>query len=191
MNLKCVAARETRNVNLRSGEQFSDEFLALAGAPMVPALDFGDTAYGQSIALIEWLDIVHPHPRLIPEAPEDALAVRELALSIACDIHPLNTPRVLKHLTEPMGHTEEMRKQWYAHWVHEGFTTLEGKLSKHEGRGPFCVGQDPTLADICLVPQVLNARRFGVNIDGYHRINAIDAHCRSLAAFQTAAPKTD
>lgn len=191
MNLKGVVTHSTRGVNLRTGEQFADAFRALTGAPMVPALDFGEAAYGQSIALIEWLDAVYPTPRLIPETPDEALAVRELALSIACDIHPLNTPRILKRLTGPMEQTEESRKEWYAHWVREGFTTLERLLSRYDDRGPFCVGQDPTLADICLVPQVLNARRFGVDIGDFRRINAIDAHCQSLAAFRTAAPKSD
>ena len=191
MNLKGVTVSETRSVNLRTGEQFSDEHQTLTGAPMVPAVNFGDAAYGQSIALIEWLDAVYPTPRLIPEDPDQALAVRELALSIACDIHPLNTPRILKYLTGPMGQTEEVRKDWYHYWVQEGFTTLERILAKHNDKGPFCIGQGPTLADICLVPQVLNARRFGVNIDGFHRINAIDAQCQSLAAFRAAAPKAD
>lgn len=191
MQLKGVAPQTVKGINLRSGEQLDDSFINVAGAPMVPALDFGDMAFGQSIALIEWLDRTYPDPRLIPEEADDALAVRSLALTIACDIHPLNTPRVLKHVTGPMGQSEETRKDWYAHWVREGFAVLERQLARYADRGPFCIGTTPTLADICLVPQVLNARRFGVTIDDFYKINAIDAHCRTLAAFRAAAPKTD
>ena len=99
--------------------------------------------------------------------------------------------RVLKHITGPMGQSEEVRKGWYAHWVREGFTALERQLAQHTVHGPFCIGNSPTLADICLVPQVLNARRFGVPIDDFQRINAITAHCNTLAAFQAAAAQTD
>lgn len=191
MNLKGVAPQAIKGINLRTGEQLKDDFLSVAGAPMVPAMDFGNAAYGQSIALIEWLDKTHPDPRLIPEDATDALAVRSLALTIACDVHPLNTPRVLKHLTGPMGQTEAARKDWYAHWVREGFAVLERQLARTADLGPYCIGTTPTLADICLVPQVLNARRFGVSIDDFDRINAIDAHCKTQAAFQAAAPNTD
>lgn len=191
LNLKGVAPENVRGVNLRNGAQRTEEYLKVAGAPMVPALDFGDAAYGQSLALIDWLETAHPEPRLIPDDPQDALAVRGLALTIACDIHPLNTPRVLKHLTAPMGQNEESRTAWYAHWVREGFTVLERQLAAYAARGPFCLGTTPTLADICLVPQVLNARRFGVPIDDFHRIIAIDAQCQTLAAFRQAAPPTD
>ena len=191
MHLKGVAPNSIKEINLRTGEQLADDFVEIADAPMVPALDFGDAAFGQSIALIEWLDSKHPNPRLIPDDADAALAVRSLALAIACDIHPLNTPRVLKHITGPMGQSEEVRKGWYAHWVREGFTALERQLAQHTVHGPFCIGNSPTLADICLVPQVLNARRFGVPIDDFQRINAITAHCNTLAAFQAAAAQTD
>ena len=191
LNLKGVAPQTIKGINLRTGDQLAEDFLNVAGAPLVPAMDFGEAAYGQSIALIEWLDKTHPNPRLIPENAEDALGVRGLALAVSCDIHPLNTPRVLKFLTGQMGQNEEARKDWYAHWVREGFAALERQLARFANRGPFCLGTEPTLADICLVPQVLNARRFGVPIDDFQRINAIDDHCRTLAAFQSAAPPKD
>ncbi|MEM7546492.1 MAG: maleylacetoacetate isomerase [Pseudomonadota bacterium] len=191
LNLKGIAPQTIKGINLRTGEQLEGGFMAIAGAPMVPTMDFGDAAYGQSIALIEWLDNRHPDPRLIPENADDALAVRSLALTISCDIHPLNTPRVLKRLTGSMGQGEEARKDWYAHWVREGFAVLERQLARFCDRGPFCIGAELTLADICLVPQVLNARRFGVPIDDFQRITAIDAHCNTLAAFQAASPLKD
>lgn len=185
MHLKGVAPQQVKAINLRTGAQRDDTFVQVTGAPMVPALDFGTAAFGQSLALIEWLDDTHPDPRLIPEDADTALAVRSLALTIACDIHPLNTPRVLNYLSE------EDRKNWYAHWVRAGFTALEHQLARTADHGPFCIGTTPTLADICLVPQVLNARRFGVAIDDFQRINAIDAHCQTLTAFKAAAPLTD
>ncbi|WP_299614195.1 maleylacetoacetate isomerase [uncultured Tateyamaria sp.] len=191
LSLKGVAPRQTKGINLRAFEQKGDDYLAVSDAPMVPSMDFGPAAFGQSIALIEWLDKVYPDPRLIPEDCDDALAVRSIALAIACDIHPLNTPRVLNHLVGSMAQNEDVRDDWYAHWVREGFTVLERQLERYASRGPFCIGTKPTLADLCLVPQVLNARRFGVPIDEFARINAIDAHCTTQAAFQVAAPKPD
>ncbi|UWR22129.1 maleylacetoacetate isomerase [Sulfitobacter sp. S190] len=191
MHLKGVAPHAVRGINLRTGEQLGKAFTDVTGAALVPALDFGERAYGQSIALIEWLDRVYPDPPLIPEDADAALAVRSLALTIACDIHPLNTPRVLKHLSGPMQQSDAKRADWYAHWVREGFTTLERQLTQTADRGPFCIGTTPTLADICLVPQVLNARRFGVAIDEFERVCAVEAHCRTLEAFTATAPKTD
>ncbi|MFY0681527.1 MAG: maleylacetoacetate isomerase [Thalassovita sp.] len=191
LHLKGVAPQEVKGINLRAGDQLDADFLSLTGAPLVPAIDFDGSVYGQSIALIEWLDTAYPDPRLIPTAPEEALAVRGLAFAVACDIHPLNTPRVLKHLGSAMDQPEPSRKAWYDHWVREGFTVLERQLSKYAARGPFCFGSAPTLADICLVPQVLNARRFGVPMEDFDRIKAIDAHCQTQPAFQAAAPNIE
>jgi len=191
MGLKGVAPAQIKNVKLREGEHLAEDFVRIAGAPLLPAIDFGTASFGQSIALIEWLDTAYPAPSLIPQDSTKALEVRALALGIACDIHPLNTPRVLKYLGAEMSQSEDARQNWYNKWVRDGFTVLERQLSKYTDRGPFCVGDVPTLADICLVPQVLNARRFGVPVDDFDRINAIYAHCQTLVAFKDAAPKTD
>lgn len=191
MGIKGVTPEQVKNIKLREGEQYGEKFLAIAGAPLLPAMDFGDVAFGQSVALIEWLDTVYPTPRLIPQDSGQALEVRALAMGIACDIHPLNTPRVLKYLGGEMEQSEDARQHWYNKWVRDGFVVLERQLAGYADRGPFCVGDAPTLADICLVPQVLNARRFGVPVDDFYRINAVYAHCLTVTAFQDAAPKTD
>lgn len=188
LHLKGLEPAHISPVALREGAHLAENFIARSGLAAVPVLDFGDKAFGQSLALIEWLDATAPEPRLIPENPDAALAVRGLAYTIACEIHPLNVPRVLKYLTGPLTQSEDARQKWYTHWVHEGFTTLERQLA-HHGHGPFCVGEAPTLADICLVPQVLNARRFGVPTDGFKRIEAIYDTCLALEAFRDAAPE--
>lgn len=190
LNLKGVRPASIADVKLREGAHLADDFVARAGMPAVPIVDFGDAAFGQSLALIEWLDAVHPAPRLIPEDPDTALAVRSLALTVACDIHPLNVPRVLKRLTGPMGLTDEAKQDWYAHWVRAGFTTFERQLDRL-GRVRFCVGDAPTLADICLIPQVLNARRFGVATGDFARIEAIYDSCMAEPAFRDTAPAPD
>lgn len=190
LNLKGLSPASVADVMLRSGAHLADDFVALAGVPAVPVMDFGDAAFGQSLALIEWLDATYPTPRLIPEDPDTALAVRSLALTVACDIHPLNVPRVLKRLTGPMGLSDDAKQDWYAHWVREGFATLERQLG-HLGQGRFCLGDSPTLVDICLVPQVLNARRFGVATGDFERIGAIYNTCMAVPAFRDAAPAPD
>ena len=191
MGLKGVTPAEVKTIKLREGEHLTEDFERIAGAPLLPAPDFGEAAFGQSIALIEWLDTAYPAPRLIPQDSTQALEVRALVLGIACDTHPLNTPRALKYLGAEMGQSEEALQNWYNTWVRDGFTILERQLAATADRGPFCVGDVPTLADICLVPQVLNADRFGVPVDDFGRINAIYTHCQTLAAFKNAAPKTD
>lgn len=191
LNLKKLSPKAIEHVNLRTGDQFKGAFVHMASAPMVPILDFGSEAYGQSLALIEWLDVTYPSSRLIPQDPDEALAVRSLAMAIACDIHPLNTPRVLNRLTGEMGQTDEARQDWYNHWVREGFTALDRMLDRREASGRYCFGTVPTLADICLVPQVFNARRFGVPIDEFDRILSIFDHCMAHDAFRNAAPQTE
>lgn len=188
LNLKGLRPKEVRGVDLRGGEHLGAAFVDLAGTPTVPVMDFDGAAYGQSLALIEWLDTAHPTPRLIPQEDHGALVVRGFALSIACEIHPLNVPRVLKRLTGEMGLSEADRKAWYVHWVREGFTVLERQLAAHAHLGGFCFGDQPTLADVCLVPQVLNARRSGVPIEDFERIIAIYDRCMAEEAFRRAAP---
>ncbi|MEM8795672.1 MAG: maleylacetoacetate isomerase [Pseudomonadota bacterium] len=191
MNIKGVAPARTEPVNLRTGDHLTPDYLRVVGAPVVPAVDFGEAAFTQSIAIIEWLDTVYPGPRLIPEDPKDALIVRSMALAIACDIHPLNVPRVLKRLTREMGLSDEVRQDWYSHWVREGLRVLEHQLEAQAHRGDFCLGSAPTLADICLVPQVLNARRFNVETEDFKRIGDIYDRCMSEDTFSKAAPKPD
>ena len=177
-------------VNLRAGEQRLEEFLQINSQGFVPALIADDGAVlTQSVAIIEYLDEIHPEPPLLPKAPLARARVRALAQAIACDVHPLNNLRVLQYLENELQHDKATRETWYRHWVRVGFDALERRLVRDGAAGRFCHGDAPTLADVCLVPQVFNARRFALALGPYPRIVGIDAACRDLPAFQGAAPE--
>jgi maleylpyruvate isomerase len=177
-------------VNLRAGEQRLEEFLRINCQGFVPALAMDDGAVlTQSVAIIEFLDETHPEPPLLPKAPLARARVRALAQAITCDVHPLNNLRVLQYLENELQHPKATRETWYRHWVQVGFDALERRLVRDGATGRFCHGDAPTLADVCLVPQVFNARRFAVDLSPYPRIVGIDAACGELPAFQGAAPE--
>jgi maleylacetoacetate isomerase len=176
--------------NLRAGEHRLSEFLRINVQGFVPALALDDGAVlTQSVAIIEYLDEIHPHPPLLPSEPLGRARVRALAQAITCDIHPLNNLRVLRYLEEKLNLDKQTRDLWYRHWVQVGFDALERWLVRDPATGRFCHGDTPTVADICLVPQVFNARRFAVDMNPFPRILAIEAACKELPAFQTAAPE--
>jgi len=175
---------------LRQGEHRQEDFLQLNPQGFVPALGLDDgQVLTQSIAIIEYLDEVYPHPPLLPQAPAARARVRSLSQLIACDVHPLNNLRVLQYLEAEIGLAQSARDAWYHHWIHAGFAALEQALARDSSAGRFCHGESPGMADVCLVPQVFNARRFAVNLSPYPRIVAIDAACRELPAFAAAAPQ--
>jgi maleylacetoacetate isomerase len=168
------------------GQQLKARYLALNRQGLVPALELDDgTMLTQSLAIIDYLESIAPEPRLVPPDPVKAAQVRAAALTIACDIHPLNNLRVLNYLQGPLSRPKDEVDRWYRHWILKG--GLEAVESLIEG-GRFCFGDAPSLADICLIPQVLNARRYKVNISHLKKIDAVDQHCNSLAAFKTAHP---
>ena len=169
------------------GEQHSDSYKALNPAELVPTLVDGELSLNQSLAIIEYLDEMYPQPALLPAEPATKAKVRALALDIACDIHPLNNLRVLQYLTGPLALTEQQKQDWILHWLHTGFSALEQRLKASAGQ--FCFGDEPTLADICLVPQVYNAQRFALDMAAYPTINAVHQHCQQLAAFALASPE--
>jgi maleylpyruvate isomerase len=176
-------------MDLRAGEQRLEEFLSVNSQGLVPALTLDDGAVLiQSMAIIEYLDEVHPRPPLLPNSPLARARVRALSQAITCDVHPLNNLRVLQYLENELRHDRAERDGWYRHWVQLGFGALERSLARDAATGRFCHGDAPTLADVCLVPQVFNARRFAVDLEPYPRIVGIDAACRELAEFQSAAP---
>jgi maleylpyruvate isomerase len=148
------------------------------------ALDSGEILT-QSLAIIEYLDEVHPQPPLLPGDPVARAQVRALAQLVACDIHPLNNIGPLRYLKNELGQDQAKIDAWYCHWVHEGFDALEAMLRP----GPYAYGAEVGLADICLVPQVANARRLKVSLDPYPKIAAIDAACAELDAFVAARPE--
>jgi maleylpyruvate isomerase len=175
---------------LRRGEQRAKDFLEINPQGFVPVLSLDDgQTLPQSLAIIEYLDEVYPQPSLLPAAPIERARVRALSLLIACDIHPLNNLRVLQYLEGSLGEAQSARDTWYRHWIEAGFEALEESLGRDPARGRFCYGDTPSLADVCLVPQVFNARRYSVDLGPFPRIVAIDAACREIAAFASAAPE--
>lgn len=171
------------------GEQHAPEYHALNPQELVPLLLDGERAIRQSLAIIEYLDEAYPDTRpLLPRNLRERARIRALALSIACDIHPLGNLRVLQYLGQ-LGIDDEHRQAWSRHWIETGFAALEKLLTDNPGTGSFCGGDEPTLADCCLVPQVYNARRFGVAMEPYPTIARIDAACQAREAFVRAAPE--
>ena len=183
LNLKGVAY-EAVSVNLLKGEQRQEDYRAVNPQGRVPSLDIGGATLIQSPAILEYLDEVYPEPPLLPLGAANRARVRALASLIACDIHPLNNSGTLGYLKNRLGQDQAAADEWYAHWVCEGFDTIETLIEP----GPYAFGSRVTLADIYLVPQVFNARRFNVSLDMYPKIAAVDAACSALEAFQDAAP---
>jgi maleylpyruvate isomerase len=180
----------TVRLDLRAGEQRLEEFLQINSQGFVPALTLDSGAVlTQSVAIIEYLDEIHPNPPLLPQAPLARARVRALTQAITCDVHPLNNLRVLQYLENVLHQDKTTRDLWYRHWVQLGFDALERWLVRDSATGRFCHGDSPTMADVCLVPQVFNARRFAVDLGPYPRIVGIDAACREIGAFQGAAPE--
>jgi len=175
-------------VQIAKGRQFEPPFAALNPQGLVPVLEDEGKLLYQSLAIIQYLDETHPEPRLLPATAFERNRVRSLALIIACEIHPLNNLRVLKYLTHTLKISEEQKTAWYAHWVTTGFTALEYRLANEAQTGRFCHGDTPGFADISLVPQVANARRFNVDLTPFPIIVRIDAACNELEAFRKAAP---
>ncbi len=168
------------------GEQNQPAYRALNPTGLVPTLETDDGGVlMQSLAIIEWLEETHPTPALLPRDPLARAHVRAIALTIACDIHPLDNLRVLRHLKDVLGQDQGARDAWYAHWIAEGLAALEAMM---RGSGPFCHGDTPTLADICLVPQMANARRNNCPLDAYPKLSRADAAALALAAFRDTAP---
>ena len=177
--------------NLRAGEHRLSDFLRINMQGLVPALGLDDGAVlTQSVAIIEYLDEIYPEPPLLPAEPLARARVRALTQAITCDLHPLNNLRVLRYLEDKLTLDKATRDAWYRHWVEVGFDALERWLVRDAATGLCCHGNSPTLADICLVPQVFNARRFAVDMNPYPRISGIDAVCRELPAFRSAAPES-
>lgn len=171
------------------GEQFRPDYVRRNPQSLVPMLTDGEAGLTQSLAIIEYLEETHPEPHLLPEKPVDRARVRAIALAVACDIHPLNNLRVLKYLVRDLGQDETNKVRWYHHWIAKGLTAIEAMLADDPRTGLFCHGDRPTIADVFLVPQVANARRFDCDLSAYPTILAIDEACRQLPAFAQAAPE--
>ena len=190
LNLKGIAyERTTISLIKDGGQQHSEAYKAVNPQELIPALDVDGHVLGQSLAIIEYLDETYPAPPLLPSYPVEKARVRNIAYAIACDIHPVNNLRMRAHL-KALGHSdEEIMAKWYAHWITVGFSALETMVGTSKETGVFCHGDTPTLADICLVPQMANAYRFKVPVDAFPTLVRIDKHCRAQPAFAAAAPE--
>ena len=186
LNLKGIEY-ESRQVDLREGEQSSDDYRGLNPQGLVPMIEIDGHAITQSIAIIVYLDMRYPQQPLLPASAEPRSHVIALSQTIACDIHPLNNLRVLKYLKNDLGHSQEEVDRWYAHWISEGLSALEVLAAPRAGA--FMVGDAPTLADCCLIPQLYNARRFNVPLDDYPTLLRADENANKLDAFAAAYPK--
>jgi maleylpyruvate isomerase len=185
LNLKGLSTEHLPH-HLRKGEQCAPTYLAINPQGLVPTLEGDDgAALTQSLAIIEWLDETHPEPPLLPKDPLRRARVRAFALAIACDIHPVQNLKVLARLRQ-LGLAEEKVAEWAA-WVNrEGLSACEALIGGEHG--PFCFGASPTVADLCLVPQLANARRFGVDVAAFARLLEAEAAAMKIKAFADAAP---
>ena len=172
-----------------SGEQLGEAYRRIHPDGLVPALVDGDAPpLLQSLAIVEYLDECYPEPPLLPAAAADRAYVRSVAQQIACEIHPLNNLRVLGYLKSTLGVSDEQKSAWYAHWICNGFAALERRLAAEPRVGRFVCGDTPGLADLCLVPQVWNARRFAIALDDYPTLVGLDERAAALPAFARAEP---
>ncbi|MDQ2694008.1 MAG: maleylacetoacetate isomerase [Pseudomonadota bacterium] len=188
LHLKGLACEQIA-VNLLKGEDHSADYRRINPQGLVPALVADDgRVLTQSLAICEYLEDICPSPALLPADPPGRARVRALAALPACEIHPLNNLRVLQYLTGTLGATEEQKLAWYRYWVAEGFAALEALLADSADTGLCCHGDQPTLADVFLVPQVFNARRYQCDLAPYPTIRRISGHCKALPAFLEAHP---
>jgi maleylacetoacetate isomerase len=170
------------------GQQFAPEFRTINPDALIPVLDDEGQRLTQSLAIIEYLDETHPEPPLLPKAPLERAYVRAIALGIACEIHPLNNLRVLRYLVRDLKVTDEQKDAWYRHWVEEGLGAIEARLVAEKRSGRYALGNLVTLADVVIVPQIFNAKRFDCRLDHVPSIMRIFNHCMELPAFADAQP---
>ncbi len=175
-------------VHLVKQEQLADGYSAIAPARLVPLLEVDDARLSQSMAIIEYLDELHPAPSLLPGSALDRARIRSLAQDVACEIHPLDNLRVLRYLVREMKVGEDDKNRWYRHWVETGLEAVERRLAGDARTGRFCHGDTPTLADCVLVPQIVNAQRFECRLDHLPQVMRVFEECMRLDAFATTQP---
>ena len=190
LNLKGLSY-EQAPIHLRrgGGEHLAAAYKAINPQALVPALEDNGRILTQSLAIIEYLEEKYPDPRLLPSDPADKALVRSMAMIIACEVHPIQNLRVLNHVKNEYRQSDEQVSRWAQHWIDLGLSALEQTIASQPKRGTFCYGDTPTVADICLVPQLGNARRYGCDLSKYPVILAIEKNCIALPAFSNAAPE--
>ena len=188
LNLKAIE-HELISVHLvkDGGQQHSDDYVKMNPNHLVPTLVDGDFSLNQSLAIIDYLDETHTDSTLYPSNIKDRATVKALAYDLACEIHPLNNLRVLQYLSNQLNITDDEKTAWYHHWIKEGFSALEQRLTKTSGL--YCFGDKVTVADLCLIPQIYNAKRFNVDMSAFTLINNIESNCAKLPAFIDALPE--
>jgi maleylacetoacetate isomerase len=190
LNVKGLAYEYVAKHLVKDGGQHKkQDYLQLNPQGFVPALEHDGALITQSLAIIEYLDEVFPSPPLLPKRPADRAIVRAMAQLVACDIHPLNNLRVLNYLKSPLGHDGEATAVWYKHWIDEGFRALEQLIAKHSSDGRYCIGDSVTTADILLVPQVANSRRYQMDLAPYPTLKKVTTHLETLPPFLAARPE--
>jgi maleylacetoacetate isomerase/maleylpyruvate isomerase len=176
-----------RSVHLAKNEQFNESYAAVSASRLVPLLRDGEHVLTQSLAIVEYLEETHPQPPLLPADPAGRARVRALALDIACEIHPLNNLRVLRYLVRDLKVPEDDKNRWYRHWVETGLEVVERQLAAQPST--YCHGESPTLADITLVPQIFNAKRFECRLDHVPNVMRVFDACMKLEAFEATRPE--
>ncbi len=171
-----------------NGEQHSSDYQSLNPQELVPTLSVDEQVYTQSLAIIEWLEETHPKPALLPTLHAARAQVRALAQIVACDMHPLNNLRVLNYLKQHFQCAKEDTQTWYTHWLRLGFDAIESQLQKFSAQD-YCYGKSVSMADVCLIPQIYNAKRFDFDMSAYPHITRVYEHCLSLDAFAKAQPE--
>ena len=184
MNLKAVEYEQIP-VNLLTGEQQSEDYKAINPEGLVPCLETEQGRLTQSLAMLEWLEEMYPEPSIIPGDAWQKAQARSLAYAVSCDIHPVNNLRILKFLQKEWQQSDENKINWYKHWIDIGFTAIESRLNNKK----FCCSHQPSIADICLIPQVFNALRFKMDMTEYPNIESIYQNCNTLPAFIKATPE--
>ena len=188
LNLKGLPY-EQAFVHLAKGEHRKSEFGRINPQQLLPALELDDgEVLNQSLAIIEYLDELHPEPRLVPKEPKARARVRSLSQLVACEIHPLNNARTLGYLRKQLALSEDQVNAWISHWIADGLTKLEAQMTRSAGTGRFSHGDAPTMADCCLVPQIFSARRFNCDVSAYPTTMRIFEACMKLDAFDRAQP---
>lgn len=187
LNLKGLSYAQTTYI-LRKGEHRGEDYLSLNPQGLVPVLETPSGMIPQSLAILEWLDETYPEPPFLPDDALGRARVRALAHMVALDVHPINNLRVLFYLRDRFGADDEAQAVWFLHWVTEAFTALEQRLSSERETGRFCHGDTPGFADLCLVGQIVNNRRFGVNMAPFPTLERIFNVCMDIPAFQDAMP---
>ena len=190
LNLKGIEYQQTP-IHLRrgGGEQLTPEYRSINPQELVPALEDGGRTITQSLAIIEYLEERYPEPPVLPPDPADKALVRSMALLIACEVHPIQNLRVLSYLNHQHQQSDDAIDGWARHWISLGFSALEEMVQRSAKADGFCFSAAPTLADICLVPQLANARRFAVDLSPYPTLLSIERNCLALSAFADAAPE--